>query len=110
MLREGHPEPAIDDRGGLERVVGQVRMAGHREAAQQRSSRQREREREKGREGRSEAEWLEGSLTQGGYSWQGCHPVHAVRRSHGCGVTAGPEGLGGLTCFVGHTEYSNAPL
>ncbi len=52
VLREGHPEPVIDDRGCLERVVGKVRMAGHREAAQQRSSRQREREIEvKGREG-----------------------------------------------------------
>jgi hypothetical protein len=92
VLREGHPEPAIDDRGGLERVVGKVRMAGHREATQQRSSRQREREREREREGGREAEWLDGSLTQGGYSWLGCHPVHAVRRSHGCGVTAGPGG------------------
>jgi hypothetical protein len=56
VLREGHPEPVIDDRGCLERVVGKVRMAGHREAAQQRSSRQQEREGERERERERERE------------------------------------------------------
>jgi hypothetical protein len=32
---------------------------------------------------------------RGGYSWLGCHPVHAVRPSHGCGATARLGVLGG---------------
>ena len=53
VLREGHPEPAIDDWGGPERVVGRVRTAGRSEKWSRR---------ERGRE----EEWLDGSLTQGG--------------------------------------------
>ena len=43
VLREGHPEPAIDDWGGPERVVGWVRTAGRSEKW---SRRERGRERE----------------------------------------------------------------
>ena len=32
VLREGHPEPAIDGRGGLERAAGWVRTEGSRKA------------------------------------------------------------------------------
>ena len=65
VLREGHPEPVIDDRGCLERVVGKVRMAGHREAAQQRSSRQQERERERTKERERERSEREGGKLSG---------------------------------------------
>ena len=32
---------------------------------------------------------------RGGYSWLGCHPVHAMRPSHCCGATARLGVLGG---------------
>ena len=44
VLREGHPEPAIDDWGGPERVVGRVRTAGRSEKWSRRERRERESE------------------------------------------------------------------